>query len=264
MKSEIKRNSSERNNIKNSFIVLITIVSLILSVCPVSATSTSAEQNAAITIYSAIVASYATALGYDTEASGDYSFAIGRLTIANEQDSFAAGYSTFADGIAATAMGYDTTASGTYSTATGYNTVASGYASTAMGSLTRATGAYSFALGLNTTANETNSTAIGTNLVSAGKHSIALGNELIVTGDHTVAVGLNDFPGFIPTIDKDNIFAIVGGSLSVDAPNIAATSKLAIGSMPNSPPDASGNDGVLCITNDGNVWVDDDGTYDCA
>jgi hypothetical protein len=40
-------------------------------------------------------------------------------------------------------------------------------------------------------------------------------------------------------------------------------SKLAVDGLSTSPPDASGNMGMVCITNDGNMWVDADGTYDC-
>ncbi len=42
-------------------------------------------------------------------------------------------------------------------------------------------------------------------------------------------------------------------------------SKLAVAGLPSSPPvgDTSGTRGIVCITNDGNMWVDDDGTYDC-
>jgi hypothetical protein len=44
-----------------------------------------------------------------------------------------------------------------------------------------------------------------------------------------------------------------------------AGSKLKINGLPNTPPagDSSGTKGILCITNAGNVWIDDDDTYDC-
>ncbi len=40
-------------------------------------------------------------------------------------------------------------------------------------------------------------------------------------------------------------------------------SKLSVVGLPTAPPDASGNQGVVCITNQGNMWVDSDGTPDC-
>jgi len=36
-------------------------------------------------------------------------------------------------------------------------------------------------------------------------------------------------------------------------------SKLAVTGLPNTPPDSSGTRGIVCITNDGNMWIDDDG-----
>ena len=35
-------------------------------------------------------------------------------------------------------------------------------------------------------------------------------------------------------------------------------SKLAVRGLPGTPPDTSGTNGVLCITNDGNIWIDTD------
>ena len=40
-------------------------------------------------------------------------------------------------------------------------------------------------------------------------------------------------------------------------------SKLAVSGLPTSAPDNSGNAGVVCVTNDGNFWLDSDGTADC-
>ena len=41
-------------------------------------------------------------------------------------------------------------------------------------------------------------------------------------------------------------------------------SKLAVSGLPKTPPDTSGMAGMLCVTNDGNIWVDDDSIYDCT
>ena len=40
-------------------------------------------------------------------------------------------------------------------------------------------------------------------------------------------------------------------------------SPLAVSDLPTSPPDSSGNAGVVCSTNDGNFWLDNDGIADC-
>ncbi len=40
-------------------------------------------------------------------------------------------------------------------------------------------------------------------------------------------------------------------------------SKLSVVGLPTTPPDASGTQGGVCITNDGNMWIDNDGVIDC-
>jgi len=40
-------------------------------------------------------------------------------------------------------------------------------------------------------------------------------------------------------------------------------SKLAVAGLPTSPPDTSGNAGIVCATNNGNFWLDNDGVADC-
>lgn len=40
-------------------------------------------------------------------------------------------------------------------------------------------------------------------------------------------------------------------------------STLSVSGLSSSPPDGSGNAGMVCLTNSGNAWLDNDGTYDC-
>lgn len=40
-------------------------------------------------------------------------------------------------------------------------------------------------------------------------------------------------------------------------------SKLAVSGLPTSPPDSSGTKGMVCITYDGNMWVDSNGAMNC-
>lgn len=52
-----------------------------------------------------------------------------------------------------------------------------------------------------------------------------------------------------------------GGNVNIKATEqiTLQTPKLNINSLPNTPPDGSGTRGIVCITNNGNMWVDDDG-----
>ena len=51
------------------------------------------------------------------------------------------------------------------------------------------------------------------------------------------------------------------GNVGIGATNPQA--KLAVSGLPTAPPDTSGSAGMVCVTNDGNFWLDNDGTYDC-
>jgi hypothetical protein len=53
-----------------------------------------------------------------------------------------------------------------------------------------------------------------------------------------------------------------GGNVGIGT--TTPVSKLAVSGLPTSAPDASGNAGVVCVTNDGNFWLDNDGTADCT
>ena len=54
------------------------------------------------------------------------------------------------------------------------------------------------------------------------------------------------------------------GAGNVGIGTASPLSKLAVTGLPTSPPDPSGNAGVVCVTNDGNFWLDNDGTADCS
>ena len=51
------------------------------------------------------------------------------------------------------------------------------------------------------------------------------------------------------------------GNVGINNANPA--SKLSVDGLPSSPPDDSGNAGVVCVTNEGNFWLDSDGNADC-
>lgn len=144
------------------------------------------------------------------------------------------------------AMGYTTTASGWASTSMGYNTIASGNASVAIGMDTHASGVKSFAMGGQTFA--------------SGAHSVAMGYKITAAGDNSFAIGLNNSLSNT-TISQDSTMAIMGGKVGIGT--VSPQSALAVSGLPTAAPDASGTAGALCVTNDGNIWIDSDGTYDC-
>ncbi len=52
-----------------------------------------------------------------------------------------------------------------------------------------------------------------------------------------------------------------GGKVGIGTQN--PLSALAVQGLPTLPPDSSGNAGIVCATNNGNFWLDNDGTNDC-
>ena len=68
------------------------------------------------------------------------------------------------------------------------------------------------------------------------------------------------------TISKEGVgnSILANDSGFVGIGNDSPMSPLAVGNLPTSAPDASGNAGVVCVTNDGNFWLDNDGTADCS
>ena len=62
--------------------------------------------------------------------------------------------------------------------------------------------------------------------------------------------------GMIPQFVINN-----NGNVGINTTNPA--SKLNVTGLPTTPPDVSGNAGVVCVTNNGNFWLDNDGVADC-
>lgn len=66
-----------------------------------------------------------------------------------------------------------------------------------------------------------------------------------------------------PSRGEQNRKVIIKSDGNVGIGTYTPLSKLAVSGLPTSPPDASGNAGVVCVTNNGNFWLDNDGTNDC-
>ncbi|AWW00218.1 tail fiber domain-containing protein [Arcticibacterium luteifluviistationis] len=132
---------------------------------------------------------FSTAMGYNTNASGQMSTSIGNSTSASGFFSTAMGYKSDAPGNYSTAMGSDTDASGDYSTAMTYFTNASGDFSTAMGRSTTASGRSSTAMGNNTEASGYISTALGYESEASGRYSTVIGSYSKASDDYSTAIG---------------------------------------------------------------------------
>ena len=66
---------------------------------------------------------------------------------------------------------------------------------------------------------------------------------------------------FLTKLDQERMRIDSSGNVGIG--NTSPVSKLAVSGLPTSAPDNSGNAGVVCVTNDGNFWLDSDGTADC-
>ena len=139
-------------------------------------------------------ATNATAVGYNTNASGKYSSAIGSGAQATKEYATATGVSSQATGWGSSALGGYSKASNTYATATGMSSVASGYGASALGAQSQATNNYALAAGNKAVAEGEQSTAVGYTGKASGKYATALGAFTNYSGNDsegTTAVGYN-------------------------------------------------------------------------
>ena len=166
---------------------------------------------------------YATAMGFETIASGLQSTAMGSNTTASGSMSIAMGDHTIASHTATTAMGSYTTASGNLSTAMGYHTIASGSRSTAMGDHTTASDYTSLVIGQY---NSSGSSAISATSFSTSGTAFVIGNgtneaasdafKVMFNGDTTVSNDLTISGDLVVSSDarlKSNIVSL-GSTLS--------------------------------------------------
>jgi len=96
-----------------------------------------------------------------TTASASYSTAFGQATQASGTGAFSAGINTISSNAGATSFGNSNTASGQNSFAIGLSTIASGSISTSIGNLTKAVGNGSFSTGVGTYMNTLNGVVFG-------------------------------------------------------------------------------------------------------
>ena len=90
---------------------------------------------------------------------------------------------------------------------------------------------------------------------ASGNKDIYLWSE----GDNNVVIGNS-----INSTDNGAQIHIAPHGGEVGIGTTSPVSRLAVSGLPTSAPDSSGNAGVVCVTNDGNFWLDNDGTADCS
>ncbi|EAV4849487.1 adhesin [Salmonella enterica subsp. enterica serovar Livingstone] len=151
----------------------------------------------------AISAVGATAVGYDSHATGQSSVSMGQLSTAAGSRGVAIGsgasaagdytvalaVGSSASGESAVAIGQGSAAQKKGSVALGHKASSSGEKSVALGASSKATGDDSLALGRNALGNGTSSIAMGAESEANGLYSLAFGANSIADADNTVALG---------------------------------------------------------------------------
>lgn len=162
------------------------------------------------------VGDYATALGYNTKASGQASYAEGDSTRSLFNNTHTEGHNTEASRYNAHAEGGSTTASGDNSHAEGYQTTASGQQGHAEGNNNTASGNNSHAEGYLTTASNAEAHAEGTSSTASGSDSHAEGHSTTASGNssHTQNYGTratainSSASGYYTTAASQNQFVV--------------------------------------------------------
>ena len=174
-------------------------------------TQVNANNGTAVGSDAIVNGSFSTAMGYNSQTSGEQSLAIGGYqAIANADKSIAVGSSANVDAAATEGM------------ALGYKTKVNAKNATAVGSWANvAAGAQSgIAMGYNTKVNASNGTAVGSEANVNGSFSTAMGYNSQTFGQQSLAIG-----GYQAIANADKSIA-VGSSANVDA---AATEGIALG-----------------------------------
>ena len=139
-------------------------------------------------------ATNATAVGYNTNASGKYASAIGSSAKATNEYATATGVSSQATGWGSAALSGYAKATDTYATAAGMSSTASGNGASALGAKSEATANYASAAGNLAKASGEQSTAVGYSSKASGTYSTAIGAFTNYSGNDsegTTAIGYN-------------------------------------------------------------------------
>ncbi|MCF3109748.1 tail fiber domain-containing protein [Niabella sp. CC-SYL272] len=138
------------------------------------------------------LAANATAMGYNTMASGESALSIGGNTQASGNYSFAMGLGTEASGPTSFSAGSDSRATSNNAIAMGLNTEATGLNTFAAGPYSRATSLAAVAVGYKSVAAGTYTMAVGSDVLADGDYSTAMGNN-VKTGTFKGAFIIGDY-----------------------------------------------------------------------
>lgn len=136
----------------------------------------------------------ASAIGFQTKATGAYSFASGNNSIASGESS--------------TALGNMSSATGNYSFAAGYKSIASSQTSIAIGYEAKSNDFKSIAIGEFSETKETQSYAFGQNCITIAGQSLAIGRYMQTNASGAIAFGSSTSYG--PMINDINNSLMIG------------------------------------------------------
>ncbi|EAA5376835.1 adhesin [Salmonella enterica] len=159
----------------------------------------------------AISAVGATAVGYDSHATGQSSVSMGQLSTAAGSRGVAIGSGASAAGDYTVALAVGSSASGESAVAIGQGSAAQEKGSVALGHSASSSGEKSVALGANSKATGDDSLALGRNALGNGTGSIAMGAESEANGLYSLAFGANSIA------DADNTVALGYGASATKA-----------------------------------------------
>ncbi|EDV4547674.1 adhesin [Salmonella enterica subsp. enterica serovar Livingstone] len=159
----------------------------------------------------AISAVGATAVGYDSHATGQSSVSMGQLSTAAGSRGVAIGSGASAAGDYTVALAVGSSASGESAVAIGQGSAAQKKGSVALGHKASSSGEKSVALGASSKATDDDSLALGRNALGNGTSSIAMGAESEANGLYSLAFGANSIA------DADNTVALGYGASATKA-----------------------------------------------
>lgn len=195
----------------------------------------------------------ASAIGFQTQATGSYSFASGNNSIASGESSTALGNMSSATGIYSLAAGYKAIASSQTSIAIGYEAKSNYFKSVAIGEFSETKATQSYAFGQNCITNAAGSLAIGRYMQTYASGAIAFGSStsygpMINNIPNSLMIGFNST---IPTFFVGTSSSYTGiGNVGIGTTDPKARLQIADGDIFIQDI----NKGIIMKSPDGSCW----------